>query len=72
MFYSALTLHGDKTQYERTTIMNAFKANEQILIATDIAGRGIDVKGIKTVVNLECPKTIQAYIHRIGRAGRAG
>ena len=38
--------------------MNAFKTNESILIATDIAGRGIDVKNIKTVINFECPKTI--------------
>ncbi len=52
--------------------MNAFKADKQILVATDIAARGIDVKNIKTVVNFQCPKQIQAYIHRIGRAGRAG
>lgn len=44
-------LHGDKNQYERTVIMNAFKADKQILVATDIAARGIDVKNIKTVVN---------------------
>lgn len=53
-------------------IMNAFKADKEILVATDIAARGIDVKNIKTVVNFECPKQIEAYIHRIGRAGRAG
>lgn len=68
----ALVLHGDKNQYERTVIMNSFKADRQILVATDIAARGIDVKNIKTVVNFECPKQIEAYIHRIGRAGRAG
>lgn len=52
--------------------MNKFKADGQILVATEIAARGIDVKNIKTVINYECPKTIEAYIHRIGRAGRAG
>lgn len=41
-------------------------------MATEVAARGIDVKNIKTVINFECPKTIEAYIHRIGRAGRAG
>ena len=53
-------------------IMNAFKADKEILVATDIAARGIDVKNIKTVINFECPKQIEGYIHRIGRAGRAG
>ena len=43
-----------------------------MLVATDIASRGIDVKNIKTVINYECPKNMEAYIHRIGRAGRAG
>lgn len=54
--------------------MNSFKSDSQsnILIATDIASRGIDVKNIKTVINYECPSSIEAYIHRIGRAGRAG
>lgn len=52
--------------------MNAFKAESPVLVATEVAARGIDVKNIKTVINYECPKTIEAYIHRIGRAGRAG
>lgn len=52
--------------------MNSFKNTAPILIATDIASRGIDVKNIKTVLNFECPKMVEAYIHRIGRAGRAG
>lgn len=67
----ALTLYGDKSQYERTFVMNAFKTTAQVLIATDIASRGIDVKAIKTVINYECPQNIESYIHRIGRAGRA-
>ena len=52
--------------------MNSFKADMEILVATDIAARGIDVKNIKTVINFQCPKQIEGYIHRIGRAGRAG
>jgi superfamily II DNA/RNA helicase len=68
----ALTLYGDKSQYDRTIVMNAFKNTAPILIATDIAARGIDVKAIKTVLNYECPTSIELYIHRIGRAGRAG
>lgn len=49
--FPTLVLHGEKNQYERTVIMNSFKADRQILVATDIAARGIDVKNIKTVVN---------------------
>ena len=52
--------------------MNSFKGEAAVLVATDIAARGLDVKNIKTVINFECPKQIEAYIHRIGRAGRAG
>lgn len=52
--------------------MNSFKGESSVLVATEVAARGIDVKNIKTVINFECPKTIEAYIHRIGRAGRAG
>ena len=54
----ALTLYGDKSQYERTVVMNAFKGTERVLIATDIASRGIDVKAIKTVINYDPPQTI--------------
>jgi ATP-dependent RNA helicase DDX42 len=52
--------------------MNSFKQESPILVATEVASRGIDVKSIKSVINYSCPKTIEAYIHRIGRAGRAG
>ena len=52
--------------------MNSFKGEAAVLVATDIAARGIDVKNIKTVINFECPKQIEAYIHRIGRTGRKG
>ncbi len=54
----ALTLYGDKSQYERTVVMNAFKGMKRVLIATDIASRGIDVKSINTVINYDPPQTI--------------
>lgn len=67
-----LVLHGDKEQYERTQIINSFKTDQDILIATDVASRGLDVPGIKSVVNFECPKDGDTHIHRVGRTGRAG
>ncbi|CAD8106497.1 unnamed protein product [Paramecium sonneborni] len=69
---SALTLYGDKMQYERTLIINQFKQNVNLLIATDIASRGLDIKEIRTVINYYPPKDADTYIHRIGRTGRAG
>lgn len=72
------TLHGDKDQQERNQVMQRFKralnhAQEtRILIATDIAARGLDVQDIRTVLNYEIPKTLETYIHRIGRTGRMG
>lgn len=71
--YTALSLHGDKEQRERDQIIRDFKSGEaQILVATDVAQRGLDIKGIDWVVNFDCPKTCEDYIHRIGRTGRAG
>lgn len=71
--YSALSLHGDKEQRERDQILRDFKNNEtQILVATDVAQRGLDIKAVDWVVNFDCPKTSEDYIHRIGRTGRAG
>lgn len=67
-----LVLHGDKQQHERTQIINSFKTSQDILIATDIASRGLDVPAIKSVVNYECPKDGDTHIHRVGRTGRAG
>lgn len=66
------TLHGEKNQFERTSIINSFKASDELLIATDIASRGLDVREIKTVINYDTPKDADTYIHRIGRTGRAG
>jgi ATP-dependent RNA helicase DDX5/DBP2 len=71
--YSALSIHGDKEQRERDQILRDFKNGEvQILVATNVAARGLDVKGVDWVVNFDCPKNIEDYIHRIGRTGRAG
>ena len=67
------TIHGNKRQTQRERIMNKFrKENVQILVATDVASRGIDIDGITHVFNYDLPFDIEDYIHRIGRTGRAG
>uniref|UniRef100_A0A0G4H2C7 Helicase C-terminal domain-containing protein n=1 Tax=Chromera velia CCMP2878 TaxID=1169474 RepID=A0A0G4H2C7_9ALVE len=69
----SIAIHGDKEQRERDRILNDFKTGRcNVLIATDVASRGLDIKNIEFVVNFDCPKTIEDYIHRIGRTGRAG
>ena len=66
-------IHGNKTQPQRDRAMKAFRAGElNILIATDIASRGIDVTGVSHVINFEIPNISETYVHRIGRTGRAG
>lgn len=65
-------LHGDKLQHERSQIINQFKKNCNLLIATDVASRGLDIPAIKFVINYENPKDGNTYVHRIGRTGRAG
>jgi ATP-dependent RNA helicase DDX23/PRP28 len=71
--YSCASIHGGKSQDQREEALRGFKAGKfDILVATDVAGRGIDVKGIDLVVNYELPKLIENYTHRIGRTGRAG
>lgn len=71
--YPALAIHGNKSQPQRMKALNAFKAGEcRILIATDIAARGIDVDGISHVINFEMPNVAEQYVHRIGRTARAG
>jgi ATP-dependent RNA helicase RhlE len=66
-------LHSDRTQAERTQALNAFKdGNLQLLVATDIAARGLDIELLPHVVNYEMPHNPEDYIHRIGRTGRAG
>jgi ATP-dependent RNA helicase DDX42 len=66
-------MHGEKQQFERMQTIQDFKqAKTQILVATDVAARGLDIKGLKTVVNFDVAKNIDAHVHRIGRTGRAG
>lgn len=69
----AVGLHGDMKQAQRTQVMNSFKSKATaILVATDVAARGIDVSGIDAVFNYDLPQDNEYYIHRIGRTGRAG
>ena len=71
--FSALPLHGDMGQKERNTAMGAFRAGRvRILVSTDVAARGIDVEGISHVIQLGLPGTLDNYVHRSGRTGRAG
>ena len=71
--YDAEGLHGDMKQQQRTKVMDAFKAGRvSILIATDVAARGIHVDDINYVFNYDIPQNPEYYVHRIGRAGRAG
>lgn len=71
--YQADGLHGDMKQAQRTKVMNAFKrGHRSILIATDVAARGIDVNNVDYVINYDIPQNDEYYIHRIGRTGRAG
>lgn len=66
-------MHSGKSQDQREKILEGFRtARYPVLIATDVVGRGIDIKGVRNVVNFELPKTIEPYTHRIGRTGRAG
>ena len=71
--YSAEALHGDMKQTERDRVMNKFrKGMIEILVATDVAARGIDVNNIEAVFNYDIPNDEEYYVHRIGRTGRAG
>ena len=66
-------IHGNKSQPQRDKAMNAFRnGNIKVLVATDIAARGIDVEGVSHVINFEIPNISETYVHRIGRTGRAG
>ncbi len=70
---NARAIHGDKHQSQRERILRSFRSGRlNILIATDVAARGIDVDDVTLVVNYELPNVAEAYIHRIGRTGRAG
>ncbi len=65
--------HGGKSQEERERVIGALRAKKvEVLVATDLAGRGLDVKGINAVINYDAPKNISEFVHRSGRTGRAG
>jgi ATP-dependent RNA helicase DDX5/DBP2 len=71
--WPALAIHGDKSQEERDWVLEEFKAGtEPLLVATDVAQRGLDIKDVRCVINFDCPSSGEAYVHRIGRTGRAG
>ena len=70
---SADAIHGDKTQQQRTETLDAFKGGKlRVLVATDVAARGLDIDDLPYVINYELPHTAEDYVHRIGRTGRAG
>jgi len=70
--FNVTSLHGDRTQGQRQSALKGFKdGRHQIMVATDIAARGLDVESISHVINYDMPDTADAYIHRIGRTGRA-
>jgi len=71
--HSAAALHGDMSQNARNrTSMNMKRGKIRLLVATDVAARGLDVTGITHVINYDLPKNAEDYVHRIGRTGRAG
>ncbi|RAL46626.1 hypothetical protein DM860_004905 [Cuscuta australis] len=71
--FSVAAIHGDKSQGERDYVLNQFRMGRSpVLVATDVAARGLDVKDIQVVVNFDFPMGIEDYVHRIGRTGRAG
>ena len=73
MGYNSATLHGGKGQEQREHALGGLKAGDKdILVATDVAGRGIDIKDVTLVINYDMAKNIEDYTHRIGRTGRAG
>merc|ERR1712190_462392 len=66
-------IHGDRSQQEREEALHAFKTGSNpVLVATDVAARGLDIPNVSLVVNFDMPKQLDDYVHRIGRTGRAG
>lgn len=71
--FKAMALHGDMEQWDRRTAIKAFKENEiELLVATDVASRGLDISDVSHVFNYHIPLNPESYVHRIGRTGRAG
>jgi superfamily II DNA/RNA helicase len=70
--FKAESIHGNKTHSQRQKALNAFKDGHiQILVATDVAARGLDIPNVSHVINFDVPATYDDYVHRIGRTGRA-
>ncbi len=71
--FMAEAIHGNKNQSGRQRALKLFKENRvQILVATDVAARGLDINNVSHVINFDIPATYEDYVHRIGRTGRAG
>ena len=71
--YNVTSIHGDKSQADRIAALNEFKSGRiPLLIATDVAARGLDIPQVEYVINYSFPLTVEDYIHRIGRTGRGG
>ena len=71
--YKVAAVHGDLGQQQRTAALNDFKQGKtNLMLATDVAARGLDIPAVKVVINLTFPLTVEDYVHRIGRTGRAG
>jgi len=71
--FNAAMIHGDRTQAQRTAALNGFQEGRfQVLVATDIASRGLHVDEVAHVINYDLPKMAEDFIHRVGRTGRAG
>ncbi len=71
--FKAESIHGDKNQSARQRALKTFKDDKtQVLVATDVAARGLDISGVSHVINFDLPATYEDYVHRIGRTGRAG
>lgn len=70
---SSTSIHGDREQREREEALRDFRSGKRkVLIATSVAARGLDIKGVTHVINYDLPKDVQDYVHRIGRTGRVG
>lgn len=71
--YSSGAIHGDLNQSQRNAVMNQFRAGAiEILVATDVAARGLDIEGVSHIYNYDVPQDPESYVHRVGRTGRAG
>lgn len=69
----SVVIHGNKSQSQRQAALNRFKRNQaRVMVATDVAARGLDIPNVTHVINFDTPQTYEDYVHRIGRTGRGG